>query len=361
MEKQTIIKNTLTVIGIGVGVYLFFKYLFTLFLPFIIAFILAFLLNYPVTLIKKRTGMRSGFLSAVFVLVLVFLIGFFIFLLTNRIITEVRGIIISLTENSDKYVQGAFDFINGIAKKLPFIDALGTDLTEMVSDVVRNMITEITSRLPSFIASIIAMIPHILLFTVIIILATYYFCADFSIIKERLISILPKGAKNAIRTFKKRLMSTGIKYLKSCLIIMVITYFEVLVGFLMLDIPYAFTFSLVVAAVDMLPIFGVGTALVPFAVWCMLSGDTYTAIGLLIIFAVITVVRQFIEPKIIGTGIGLSPLTTLFSMYIGFRFFGLIGLLFSPLAAVLIINALPDNIATKLGFNQDKSKNTKKS
>ena len=212
------------------------------------------------------------------------------------------------------------------------------------------MLTSLTSKLPGIIADVIAMIPHILLFTVIIILASYYFCADFDKIKETLLSFLPEGVQNALKRFKKRLADTGIKYLKACAVMLIITYFELLVGFLMLGIPYAFSLSLLVAAVDMLPIFGVGTVLVPWAIWCKLTGDTYTAVGLLIIFATVTVIRRFVEPKVISNGIGLSPLTTLFAMYVGFRLFGLTGLFFSPLAAILILHALPENIAKKLGF-----------
>jgi sporulation integral membrane protein YtvI len=291
----------------------------------------------------------------------IFLLGFTVFLLINRLITEAKSIIVSLSENSDTYVSNIFAVIDNIAKKLPFIDAIGADLTDTVSEVVQSMLREATSRLPALIAQIIAMLPHILIFAVIIILASYYFTADFDKIKDNILSFLPLGAQKALRSFKSRLADTGLKYLKACLIILVITYFELLAGFLMLGIPYAFSLSLIVAAVDMLPIFGVGTVLIPFAIWCQLTGDTYTAIGLIIIFAVVTVVRQFIEPKIIGNGIGISPLTTLFAMYLGFRLFGLAGLLLSPLAAVLILHALPENIAKRLGFKSGDDKKTKKS
>ncbi len=350
MEKRTALRNICIALAVAISIFIFFKYIFSLLLPFIIALAIAFVLNYPIQILKKRTKLSPKILSGVLVTTVIFLLGFIIFLAVNRLITEVERFATSLNENSDRYVSELFGFIDSIAKKLPFIDAVGADLTDTVSEVVKSMLTEATSHIPSIIASVIAMLPHILLFAVIIILASYYFSADFENIKSALLSFLPSGARNALRSFKHRLADTGLKYLKSCFILLFITYFELLAGFLMLGIPYAFTLSLVVATVDMLPIFGVGTVLVPWALWSALTGDTYTAIGLVIIFAVVTVVRQFIEPKIISSGIGISPLTTLFAMYIGFRLFGFTGLLLSPLAAVLILHALPENIAKKLGL-----------
>jgi sporulation integral membrane protein YtvI len=277
-------------------------------------------------------------------------LAFTVFLTVSRLISEIEGLIATLSKNSDRYVKAFFDLIDGISSKLPFTKALGADLTEAVSEAVRSMLSAFTAKIPGFIARVIATVPHILLFTVILILASYYFCADFEKIGENILSLLPCGAREALSRFGARLADTGIKYLRACLFMLIITFSQLLVGFLMLKIPYAFSLSLLVAAVDMLPILGVGTVLVPWAIWCKLTGDTYTAVGLIIIFAVVTVVRRFAEPRVIGGGIGLSPITTLVAMYIGFRLFGLTGLFFSPLVAILILHALSPQLAKKLGF-----------
>lgn len=351
MEKRAVLKNVIMLSAVILGIFLFFKFIVPLLLPFIIALGIGYLFNKPIKLLHKRTKLSKKILSGIVVLLVVLLIGFIIFLIVNRSIKELQSFIVSLNENSDRYVSDFFGYLDRLAGKLPFIDSFGGDLSSTVSEVVRGMITELSSKIPGIIAAIIGMVPSILVFTVIIILASYYFCADFDAIKENLLSLLPTQARAALLNFKKRLTQTGIKYLKACGIMMLITYFELLAGFLMLGIPYAFTMSLIVAAVDMLPIFGVGTILVPWAIWCKLSGDTYTAIGLVIIFATVTVIRRFIEPKIISTGIGLSPITTIVAMYVGFKFFGLTGLFFSPLAAILILHALPEPLSKKLGFH----------
>ncbi len=360
MEKRNAIKM-LTVAFLTIfGFYMFFKYLFSLFLPFIIAFFIAFILNFPIKLLKKRLKLSSRILSGLLVVTALGFLGFTVFLAVSRIITELERLIFSLNQNSDKIVADFFDIINGMAKHIPFIDATEANLTDAVAEAVKGLITEATSHIPSLIAGIISMLPSILLFAVVIILASYYFSADFDNIKSRIISFLPEKLQNSLKAFKNRLADTGIKYFKASLILLFITYFELLVGFLMLKIPYSFILSLAVATVDMLPIFGVGTVLVPWAIWKQLTGDTYTAVGLIIIFAVVTIARQFIEPKIISSGIGISPLTTLFSMYVGFKLFGLCGLIFAPITAVLILHALPKSTAERLGLKITKNPKSNK-
>ncbi len=349
MEKA-LSKHILTAAAVILGAYIFFKYLMRMFLPFLIAFVIAYVLQVPIRVLHERTGIKRGILSAVFVLGVVTFCGVIVFLLGNRLISEIERFVIAVSENSDKYVADFFAFVDSVAIKIPFIDHIGGDITGAVSDAVKNMIRSATSEIPGVLAYIIGMLPEILLFVVILIMASYYFCADFDSGIEALKSVMSPNVRTAVGRFKRRLKNTGLSYLKACAVLMLITYVELLVGFLMLGVQYAFTLALIVAAVDMLPILGVGTVLLPWSLWCWISGDTYTALGILIIFATVTVVRRFIEPRVIGSGIGLSPIMTLVSMYIGFRLFGFTGLFFSPLAAIIILHLLPENISEKLGL-----------
>ena len=354
------LKKIAIIILVLFSFFLFFKFVLRLILPFLIAFLFAALFYKPVKILHERTGVKKKILGAGVVLTAVFCVGFIIFLTVSRLINEVEQFAASVSANAERYVGDFFAFVDRVAEKIPFIEAMGGSLSETVASSVKGMISGWAARLPEFIAYIIGMLPEILLFTVILIMASYYFCTDYEDITERFFSFLPEKAGEFLLTVKQRLTDTGISYLKACLVLMLITYVELLIGFLMLDVRYAFTLALIVAAVDMLPILGVGTALIPWALWAWFSGDTYTAIGLLIINVTVTVVRRFIEPRVISSGIGLSPLTTLFSMYVGFRIFGLTGLFFSPVVAIIVLLFLPENISERLGFKYRKSKNTEK-
>ena len=117
---------------------------------------------------------------------------------------------------------------------------------------------------------------------------------------------------------------------------MLLTFFEVLIGLLILKKDYAFLISLGIAAVDLLPLLGAGSVLLPWAIVSFIMRDTQTAMGLLILYGIIVVVRQIAEPRIVGSSIGISPIASLFSMYVGLKLFGLIGMILGPAAAFVI-------------------------
>lgn len=353
MEKDAVFKNIGIVAVAAIAGYLFFRFILPLILPFVIAFVIAYALQPAVRLLSERTGIKRRIISAILVVLALLLCGYVVFLVGGRLINEVERFAYAVSVNSGRYVENFFAIIDGLAAKLPFIDAVGADLSDAVAGAVSSMVTEAASKLPGFIAGIIGMLPSILLFTVILIMASYYFCADLEKGINDMKSLMSPKVVNAIAKFKERLTSSGLSYLRACLVILVITFAELLVGFLMLDIPYAFMLAFIIAAVDMLPILGAGTALIPWAIWLWITGDSYTAIGLLLINLTVTIVRRFIEPKIIGSGIGLSPLTTLFAMYLGFKLFGFTGLFFSPLVAVIVVQMLPEKIAKRFSGEGD--------
>ena len=128
----------------------------------------------------------------------------------------------------------------------------------------------------------------------------------------------------------------GKSVLKGYLLTVGITFLQLYVGFLILGMDYALTIALITALVDILPVIGVGTVLVPWAAVKLIAGANYQGFGLLIIFAVVSVVREIIEPKIIGKSIGLHPLATLFSMYIGLETCGFLGMITFPVLLIAI-------------------------
>jgi predicted PurR-regulated permease PerM len=105
-----------------------------------------------------------------------------------------------------------------------------------------------------------------------------------------------------------------------------------------LKIPYALTLAALIALIDILPVLGVGTVLVPWAILLLVRGDTYTGVGLLLMFGIIWIIRQISEPRIVGHSVGLSPLVTLIVMYAGYHFMGFGGLFVFPLVMILLKN-----------------------
>ena len=151
-----------------------------------------------------------------------------------------------------------------------------------------------------------------------------------------LCSLLPERWQQKLPIIKNTVTSTLTGYLKAYLLIMLLTFTEVFIGLTILGVDYALIISVVVAIVDVLPILGTGTVLIPWAIFCFITHNTSLGVGLLILYAVVLVVRQLAEPKIVGNTLGLHPLATLASIYLGIKFLGFGGIFIGPIAAMLI-------------------------
>ena len=336
---------------IAIAVLVAIELLFPFALPFVLAWVVAACLQPAVRLTSRRLGVNRRPMAAIFVTLAVAGLGALTFILVSRFISELGGFLAVLTENAENGLSGAWDKLRAFCERIPFLSYVGDGLSDTVEAALRSMLSEITSAIPTVVGRVLGALPGFFILTVIIIMSSYYFAADFDAIRDKVYRLLPENAKRRWDIFKSRLMGAGAQYLKACLALAFITFAELLVGFLVLRIPYAFTLAIVIALVDMLPILGAGTVLIPWAIFEWATGNGYYAVGLFIIFAGVSVVRRFSEPRVIGSGIGLSPITTLVSMYIGFRAYGLGGLFLAPLFAVLILSALPDNISETFGMS----------
>ena len=128
------------------------------------------------------------------------------------------------------------------------------------------------------------------------------------------------------------------RYMRANLIILIMTTVELTVGFLIIGVRYALLIAVVTALIDILPVFGSGAVLIPYAVISFVRGDFALGIKLVVLYAVVSFVRQISEPRIMGKSLGVHPLLSLMAVYIGYRFFGVIGMVFMPLLIVMIKN-----------------------
>ena len=138
------------------------------------------------------------------------------------------------------------------------------------------------------------------------------------------------------RGVKANLLSTLGKWFRAQAILLGVTFCELLAGFLLMGQRYALLLAAVTALVDALPVFGTGTVLLPWAAACLLLGQAPRAVALAALYAVISAVRSFLEPKVMAAQAGLPPLAALAAMYAGFRAFGVAGMILLPVALLFV-------------------------
>ena len=170
-------------------------------------------------------------------------------------------------------------------------------------------------------------------------MACFYFCTDDAASLGAITSRLPVPWQQKLPHVKKDLRDVVHKYLKAYGILLALTFALLLVGFWVLGVEYAFLLALIISVVDLLPLLGVSTVLIPWGIVLLVQKRFYMGIGILILNLTVTVVRQILEPRLLGKSFGLHPLAVLAATYGGWRLFGFAGMVLAPLA-VLFCKAL---------------------
>lgn len=315
--------------------YLFFKYLFTALLPFLAAWCFAAVLKKPVAFLSEKTKLPRAVFAVLFVAGLTAAVFAVMIFAVSRALSEASRLLEQLSEDNAG-TDAFWDFVRGAAAKIPFFGGEYLDeLRDGIMSAVGGFLTEMLSKVPSLAASVASAVPGAVIFTVTLILSAVYMTADYRRIASFLVKKLPDKARERLFGMKKRMFSGAVGLMKAYLTIFLFTFGELSVGFAIIGRKYIFLPALAIALVDFLPVLGAGAALVPMAIAGFITGDTASGIGFLVLCGVISIVRQFIEPRLVGSSLGVHPLLTLASMYIGFRVFGFAGLIVSPFAVSL--------------------------
>lgn len=345
-------------------IYLFFKYCFAVAAPFLVSFFFAVILQRPLRFLDKKTKSKCHTLWAILLvlLCLAIILGPVI-LVISLIIREISGFVSYLTQQlSDlpSFLATLEDEILNLLKFLP--DGMYTTVSDTISDFFSRLITNfdlselgidmsaIASGLTSGVSGIYGVvrnIPSVLIGIVIGIIAWIFFTKDYNYIVNFIKLQLPANKKNILSEVKQIFSKTVLKMIRAYLLIMFITFCELFLGLSILNWTgimhnnYIFIIAIAIAIFDILPVAGSGGILIPWAVISLILGDIPKMIGLLVIYVVISVIRQYIEPKIVGSSLGVHPLVTLAGLYFGLKLFGFLGMFIVPIT-VMTLKAFND-------------------
>lgn len=336
MKKERLETIVMLLIGIIAGGFLFLvllEYIFPVTAPFLIAWAVAFLVRRPARTLSKKLHIPEGIVRLFMALFVTIGVFGLLSLLVWQVTSAVWKVLADIGEGGAIY-----DFLAALTSpSLPlFSDSIPEALAERISDALGSMLSSALSSLAGAVTSWVSVIPKALFFLLVTLISLIYFALDLEKINAKVKSILPKKLSDKLSYIRCEFFGVALKYAKSYLLLMLITFVIMLVGFLLLRVEGAFLVAVIVAFLDLLPVIGVGTVLVPWSVLQFLSGDNTLGIGLIILFVINEVVRQFAEPKILGKNLNMHPILTLVFLYIGYALFGIIGLVIVPVFALLI-------------------------
>lgn len=324
-------------------VYLAFKYAVPALMPFIIAFILITLINPLVKRLNNRFPTRRGAISFILVALLYILFGGLLFGIIFKIIIEVWDLANTVAVEYYPTVikPGMQELLNWFSE---LVDTLPPEWQDSVSSAQSSVMTSVQDfvlglapRVMSFASSFTSKVPSFIVALVFTIMLTFFVGRRYDDVVGFIKVQLPERAVTVIRELKVLVSETVVKYLSAVLKLMGITAVELFIGFLIIGIDHAIVIAIGIAILDALPVFGTGAAMIPWVIIKVIQGDYTTAISLGILYAAVTVIRNIIEPKIVGGSLGLNPIVTVIAMYFGFKTFGVFGMIFMPIIAQIII------------------------
>lgn len=321
--------------------FLVFRYLLGLIGPFVIAFLFSWLLTPLIRWMTAKCRIKYNLSVALTLLIFFALLGGLAVLLTSRVITLIADAVTWLPGLYTDTIEPGLADLSGSLENLlervsPEVAAMVDNAMPTVISSIGSAVTSASMRLVSMLSGLAAKIPSALLSTLICIIATIFMTADFPRMTSFILRQIPDRPRRVIHEAKEALKTVIKKYGRSYGIIMGITFAEMLIGMLLLRQDNAFLIAAAIAVFDIFPIVGAGTILIPWSVICLLSGATAKGLELLALYVTVLIIRQIIEPRIVGQQLGLHPLITLAAMFVGTKLFGAVGLFGLPITCAIV-------------------------
>ncbi len=355
-KRKFIINIVYTVILIALF-YLFFKFAFGTIFPILCAIVAAMILQKPVNFICKKTPLKKGLVSALTVLFSFAIAVSGIVLIVIWVGSEFKGFfqyvmiqfedIPALVQKIESYIANAIGFLpeklettvmDFVSEKLATLTAP----TATPSDSSMNIDLSALSTPLMGIWNTAKQIPTTLVSIVVAIVACCFMTSDFESVKRLVLGFFQPDTRTKIVRAKRLLFPSLGKMAKAYGIIITITFCELSLGLFLLklmgiyDSGYIFVIAILTAIIDIVPVLGTGTVLIPWAAISLLNANYPLAIGLIIMYACITVIRQIIEPKLVAAQLGIPAFLTIVSMFIGSQIFGVIGIFILPITIVML-------------------------
>ncbi len=339
-RRQFIINFLYFAIILGAIIFLT-RYALGVLTPFLIALIVSLLLRPLVQFLREKVHLHKGFAGIFVVLLFYALIGFLLIILGAQIFATLKSFFIRLPSIYSNaivpWVQDTFISLETFTTKLDpdvasAFNVLATNLTTSLGETVINVSKQVVTG----VTNITLKTPGFLLKLIITIIATLFLSIDFPKIRAFIVRQLSEKNRNLLHSINVQLGRTLGRYIRSYALIMFITFAEISIGLKIIGVNSAFAVAALIAVFDILPVVGSGMVLLPWTIIMLISGNYPRALGLGILYVVVIVVRNIIEPKIVGDRVGLHPIVTLLAMVLGTYIFGGIGLLGLPIALALI-------------------------
>lgn len=323
--------------------FLFLEYAIKWIMPFLLGLVLTLMFRPLISLITRKTKINKRFCAFVVVVAGYLLIGVLVWKLGSACFSWVKEFCLNLptmyTEDISPFFSTANQGILDFAKR--FSPETAEQVGEILGSILDNLqsyLLKFSTNVLSYLAATSTRLPLWLISFVFTILSTLFISMDYDHVMEFVKRQIPEKNKLMILDIKDYLGKTLAGYARAYLILMLITFVELSVGLLALRVKNPFGIAAIIAVADALPVLGTGTIVLPWAVISLFQQRFYLALGLFILYVIVTAIRQFAEPKIVGDQLGLPPIVAIICIYLGFVWFGVMGAILFPVTMNIVLS-----------------------
>jgi sporulation integral membrane protein YtvI len=310
----------------------FFNGLVFVVAPFVIAWLASIFARPLVDFCHIKLHIPRGLAALIVLLVLLFLVFGILSMIISRIVVDI--ISKTTTVEAKEAMDSFFVFIQDLLLKVDFhVEDLSALRDWLISQ--SEKIINIASSAAKGGINIIQATPSVLLFIVVTLVAMYFWFKDSERIENVIVHLAPKKSRSRFKEIFKTLSVIVGEYCRAQMILIVISMCICVIAFSIMGINGAFSYGLLTGFLDILPVLGPGTIIIPWGVIALVSGNHFIGFGMLILYVVLIVTRNVIEPKLVGDRLGLHPLATLAAIFVGFHMMGIWGLFVGPIALAI--------------------------
>lgn len=316
---------------IAAGAYLALEYLLPVFMPCILGVLLAWL----VVWISGKLHCKNRVFRIILSVLIYGVIGLLIALLAVKGVDAISGLIQWLPQVYEKKLQPlvmlAYNWgVDTLRHLDPALLSALESVFESLLSGLKNLVSLISGFAVNLVSGLATGIPSLIFSLLTMIFSTIFVVADYERISSFAAKNVPQIVKTVLTNIRIYLTDTLFVVIRSYVLIMLLTFTELSILFSVFGIENAVLKAAVIAVMDIMPILGTGGIMIPWAVISLVLGYTKLGIELFVIYGIVTVIRNYVEPKIVGTQLGLHPIITLVAMFVGLRLFGFWGLFGLP-------------------------------
>lgn len=340
-KKQLFITNIIYLVIIAAIIAVIAKYLIPLLLPFVLALVVAGLLQKPIRFLDRKLPIKKRFCGLICAVLFFAVLFTLMYMGGGGIISGIERVLTGVPQ----FYSGTVEpMVMNIFNTLETMEVWGSmnmtdilsDMEAQIMDALGGLATSVSGKAVSMVSGVAVSLPGLFIKLVLFIIGTVFISMDYDMLLGWCLNQMNDKTRNLFFEVKAYIVGTLFVVIRSYILIMTITFVELSIALTIIGVNNSILVALCIAIFDILPVLGTGGVMIPWTVINLVLGNFKLAAGLAITYVIVTIIRNIIEPKIVGGQLGLHPIVTLSSMFAGVQMLGGVGLFGFPIGLSLL-------------------------